>query len=339
MEHDELQREYEELSARLSSGELLGKRDELAQASRRLKELADELERIKAAERRAARRREAEKILATESDPELRHLAEEELKAIDEEEAKFSEGSTMPEEKETAILEIRPGTGGEEAALFAADLARMYLRFAERRHWEVTIVDESVSDLGGIKSLTCSITGPRAYTILSREAGVHRVQRIPQTEKAGRIHTSTATVAVLQPIEPRDLIIPPEELRIDTMRASGPGGQFVNRRESAVRILHIPTGIIVTSQTLRTQAANREQALKILRAKLAEKKRLEEETAVGTARKAQIGSGDRSEKIRTYNFPQDRVTDHRIGKTWHNLKAILDGDLDSIVEALEHLAQ
>lgn len=333
MNKNELQIEYDELTTKLSSGSLRG--EELITASRRLKELQAELDRLTAKEKREARKQEAEKMLEAETDPELRLLAEEELHVIETEEQKEKEGGGRTLTKEAAIMEIRPGTGGEEASLFAAELARMYIRYAERKSWAVAVVDEIQSDLGGLKSLTLTITGKGAYTALKHEGGIHRVQRIPDTEKSGRIHTSAATVAVLPKVATKDFHVPASELRIDTMRASGPGGQFVNRRESAVRVLHIPTGIIVTSQNERTQNTNREQAMEVLLAKLADLKRQEEIAKTGATRKSQVGSGDRSEKIRTYNYPQDRVTDHRIGKSWYNLKTILDGDIDDIVETLQ----
>lgn len=344
MNREELNREYDALLAKLASPSITP--DERANAARRLKELQTELARLQQEEVREKRRREAEAVLRNETDAELRILAEEELRKLDEEERAEDREATegRPErngganapagERETAIVEIRPGTGGKEAALFAADLGRMYLRFAERRSWKMNVLDETSGELGGVKSLVLSIKGSGAYRLLRTEAGVHRVQRIPETEKSGRIHTSTATVAVLPKAAARDVQIPISELRIDTMRASGPGGQFVNRRESAVRILHIPTGTIVVSQTARNQKANREQAMEILLAKLAARKHAEEEAKTGAARNAQIGTGERSEKIRTYNFPQDRVTDHRIGKSWHHIQGILDGNLDNLIESV-----
>ena len=334
MKRDDLNAESETLLAKLASPSIPP--DERANAARRLKELQTELVLLQQEEVREKRRREAEAVLADETDKELRALAEEELKNLSQEATSGGTNSAISSKtvKEAAILEIRPGTGGDEAALFAADLGRMYVRFAERHGFKLTVLDETSSDLGGLKSLVLAVAGPGAYQLLQREAGVHRVQRIPETEKSGRIHTSTATVAVLPKAAARDMQIPISELRIDTMRASGPGGQFVNRRESAVRILHIPTGIIVVSQTARNQKANRDQAMEILLTKLAARKHAEEKEKTGAARKAQIGTGERSEKIRTYNFPQDRVTDHRIGKSWHHIQNILDGNLDALIESV-----
>jgi peptide chain release factor 1 len=332
-----LEREHQELMEKLASGELSSSGEKLAQAGKRLKELAEEITAAKHTAKLTARRKEAQAILEDpDTDAEMRTLAAAELEELDAAEATAKRQSLK---KETAIIEVRPGTGGDEAGLFAADLVRMYTRFAERRGWRVEVLEQTSSDLGGIKSMSLGITGPGAFALLQHEAGVHRVQRVPETEKAGRIHTSAATVVVLREVQKEEFSVPASELRIDTMRAGGPGGQFVNRRESAVRVLHIPTGQMVYSQHGRNQQDNKELAMKILLARLADLKAQEEAAAAGAARKAQIGGGDRSEKIRTYNFPQDRVTDHRINETWHNLPAILDGDIEDIVEALREAAK
>ena len=332
-----LENEYQELSEKLASGELSSSPEAIADAGRRMKDIQDEIAAIKEAQAQEQQKAEAQAILDDpEADDDMKALAQEELDAI----AAAEEAAKLARlKKETAILEIRPGTGGDEAALFAADLSRMYTRYAERQDWKTEVLEQSVSELGGLKAQTLAVTGRGAHTLLQYEGGVHRVQRVPETEKAGRIHTSAASVVVLKKVEPKEFHIPPEDLRIDTMRASGPGGQFVNRRESAVRIIHIPTGTIVTSQDGRNQQDNKEKAMTVLLARLAERQREEEAKKAGAARKAQVGSGDRSEKIRTYNFPQDRVTDHRINETWHNLPGILDGDLDEIIEALQAAAE
>ncbi|MFH1759192.1 MAG: PCRF domain-containing protein [Patescibacteria group bacterium] len=230
------------------------------------------------------------------------------------------------------ILEIRAGTGGDEAAIFAGDLARMYQRYAQKRGWGFSILDSHASTIGGYKNLTAQISGEGVYDDLKQESGVHRVQRVPATEKSGRIHTSTASVAVLPEVEPSEVQVNPQDIEITFFRSSGPGGQNVNKVETAVRILHKPTGIVVSSQSERSQQRNRELALDILRAKLYEEKRLEEEAKVGGLRREQIGGSERAEKIRTYNFPQDRITDHRIGKKFHEIERILDGGLDVIVK-------
>ncbi len=233
------------------------------------------------------------------------------------------------------IIEIRAGTGGEEAAIFAGDLARMYQRYAANRGWSFAILDSSASDLGGYKTLIAEVDGDNAYEDLKQESGVHRVQRIPKTEKAGRVHTSTATVAILPVVAPKEVEIKESDLEVTFSRAGGPGGQNVNKVETAVRISHRPTGIVVASRSERFQHANRERAMEILRAKLYEAQKEKEFGELSANRKAQIGTADRSEKIRTYNFSQDRITDHRIGKSWGKIDRIMDGDLDLIVRAFK----
>lgn len=236
-----------------------------------------------------------------------------------------------------AIVEIRPGAGGEEAALFARDLFRMYTRYAERKGWNLEVAEIHETDLGGIREVVFFVKGKNAYGILKYESGVHRVQRVPVTESGGRIHTSTATVAVLPEIEEKDIEIRPEDLKIETFRASGHGGQYVNKTESAVRITHLPTGIVVSCQNERSQYQNKQTALRILRARLYQLQKEQKEREISQKRKSQIGTGERSEKIRTYNFPQNRVTDHRINYTSYRLQEILDGDLDEIISKLiEH---
>jgi peptide chain release factor 1 len=238
-------------------------------------------------------------------------------------------------EKNKAILEIRAGVGGEEAALFAADLARMYQSFAGRRGWEFYLIDESRNDIGGIKEVTAELRGKNVYGLLKYESGVHRIQRVPATEKSGRIHTSTASVAILPIAEEKEFEIKDSDLEVSFSRAGGPGGQNVNKVETAVRILHKPSGIVISCRTERSQLKNREHALEVLRAKLLDEKLRKEEEIVKKDRKEQIGTADRSEKIRTYNFLQDRITDHRINKSWHNIKEILNGDLDDIIDEFQ----
>ncbi len=235
------------------------------------------------------------------------------------------------------IMEIRAGTGGDEAAFFAMDLYKMYSRFAQSKGWQANIIDSSASSLGGFKEITLEINSSEAYNLLGREGGVHRVQRIPKTEKNGRIHTSTATVAVLPKIEATELKINPADLEITTARAGGPGGQNVNKVETAVRVRHIPSGIVILSRTQRSQGQNKEVAMEMLRAKLFENQQNQQMSDIGQQRRDQIKGAERSDKIRTYNFPQNRITDHRIGKSWQNLQEILDGKLDPVTKAMQKM--
>jgi len=231
------------------------------------------------------------------------------------------------------IIEVRAGTGGDEAALFAMDLYKMYFRFAQRKGWSCAIIDASVSSIGGYKEVALDISSPEAYNLLRQEGGVHRVQRIPKTEKNGRVHTSTASVAILPKVEASEVKINPADLEITTARAGGPGGQNVNKVETAVRVRHIPSGIVILSRTQRSQGQNKELAMELLRAKLFENQQIRQFSQIDQTRRDQIKGAERSDKIRTYNFPQDRITDHRIGKSWHNLENILDGDMEPIVSA------
>lgn len=233
------------------------------------------------------------------------------------------------------ILEVRAGTGGDEAALFAGDLARMYQKFAVKKNWQFSVLDFSESGGRGYKSFIAEIAGAGVFKDLGQESGVHRVQRVPDTERSGRIHTSTASVAVLPEIAPKEIEIRPQDIEISFFRSSGPGGQNVNKVETAVRLRHVPTGIVVASQTSRSQNANRDQAMAVLRAKIYEHQKSASETEVSGIRRDQIGSGERAEKIRTYNFPQDRITDHRIGKKWGNIEKILEGNLEPVIGAFQ----
>jgi len=282
---------------------------------------------------------ETETVLQ-EGDRELAQLAKDELEGLRGEEEALVEVIQQllvprdPNDDKNTLVEIRGGTGGEEAALFAADLFRMYTKYVERQRWAWEAMNTSPTELGGFKEVVFLVTGKGAYRRLKHESGVHRVQRVPTTEASGRIHTSAATVAVLPEAEEVDLVLDPNDLRIDTYCSSGPGGQSVNTTYSAVRITHLPTGMIVTCQDERSQIKNKARALKVLRSRLLEQKREEQEREIASKRKSQVKSGDRSEKIRTYNFPQNRVTDHRVDLSLHNLDRVLEGELDGLIDAL-----
>ena len=291
-----------------------------------------------------AAREEALAARAMLDDPEMRELAQEELDALEARlpamEAALQVALLPRDEADSrpAILEIRPGTGGEEAALFAGDLMRMYQRYAEARGWAFEVIEMAQTELGGIKELVAHIKGEGVFARLKFESGVHRVQRVPETESGGRIHTSAATVAVLPEAEDLDIRVDPADLRIDTMRASGAGGQHVNTTDSAVRITHLPTGIVVTSSE-KSQHRNRELAMQVLKTRLFDMERQKAHDERSAARLAMVGSGDRSERIRTYNFPQGRMTDHRIGLTLYKLDQVMAGDLDEVIDALTADAQ
>lgn len=329
---------FEFLEARLNAGPAP---DEIAAISREYAELKPVVAQIAALQDLTRAREEA---LALADDPEMADLAADEIARVDASMPAAAHAlrlALLPKDEadaRPAMLEIRPGTGGDEAALFAGDLLRMYTRYAEARGWQVEIIDLQESELGGIKEVTARIVGESVFARLKYESGVHRVQRVPETESGGRIHTSAATVAVLPEAEAVEIDIPSTDIRIDTMRASGAGGQHVNTTDSAVRITHLPTGLVVTSSE-KSQHRNREIAMAVLRARLFDLERQTADAARAADRKAQVGSGDRSERIRTYNFPQGRLTDHRINLTLYRLNDVLAGDLDEIIDALTAEAQ
>ena len=294
----------------------------------------------------AADREEARSLLEEGGlDRDFREMVEEELHDAGEREQAAAEALKIlllpkdPNDERNVIMEIRGGAGGEEAALFARSLLRMYSMYAERCRWKVEVLSLNETELGGVKEVSFSVAGEGAYSKLKFESGVHRVQRVPETETQGRIHTSAATVAVLPQAEEVEVEIAPEDLKIDVFRASGAGGQHVNKTESAIRMTHLPTGIVVECQDERSQFKNREKALKILRSRVYEQKQREADEKLASQRRSQVGTGDRSERIRTYNYPQSRVTDHRIGLTLYKLDAILDGDLDELIDALRTAEQ
>ncbi len=338
---EKIEEELAEIERQLADPAVASSPDKLRELGQRRAELEPAVELWRQYRKALADAQEARALLEEAADDEMREFLEEELRQAEARAEELREKLLAelvpgdPMDNRNAIVEIRAGTGGEEAALFAKDLFGMYLGLAERRGWKVTVLEESRSEMGGYKEVIFQVEGPGAYGVLRLESGVHRVQRIPVTESQGRIHTSAATVAVLPEVQDIEVGINPADLKIEAFRAGGPGGQHMQKNETAVRVTHLPTGISVTCSDARSQHQNREKALRLLRSKLYEMQRQKQEEELARQRKSQVRSGDRSEKIRTYNFPQDRITDHRIGMTVHDLPSRLAGEIDDLLEALQ----
>jgi peptide chain release factor 1 len=337
---EQIEARYEELSNELSSAELLSNQSAYTKATKQHRSLGEIVEKYRSWKSLKEELAGARELLETADDDEMREMARVEIESLQsriettESELKLLLIPSDPNDEKNVILEIRAGTGGDEATLFAAEMLRMYGRYAERQGWRFEILDASESGIGGVKEAIALIEGDKVYSKLKHESGVHRVQRVPQTEASGRIHTSAITVAVLPEAEEVDVKIDPKDLRIDTFCSSGPGGQSVNTTYSAVRITHLPTNVVVSMQDEKSQIKNREKAMRVLRARLQEIEEQKQHDALASERRSMVGSGDRSEKIRTYNFKENRVTDHRIGLTIHQLDLVMEGNLEEFIQAL-----
>jgi peptide chain release factor 1 len=347
-ELESIEEKYRQLTLSLSNPALISDPQKIKQISKERASLEPLIKKYEDYKKVKKDIKEAEEILASpDSEAELKKLAEAEMKELLQREAKLEQEIKIlllpkdPNDERDVFLEIRAGAGGDEASLFAQDLFRMYSRFAEKKGWKVEIMNASYSPIGGFKEIIFDVKGDRVYSLLKYESGVHRVQRVPQTEASGRIHTSTVTVAVLPEADEVDVKIDPKDLKIEAFGASGPGGQNVNRNYTAIRVTHVPSGLVVNCQDEKSQHRNKEKALRILRSRLLATAQRKQQTQIAQSRKSQVGTGERSEKIRTYNFPQTRVTDHRLNLTLHQLENILDGELGELIDALilQHQAQ
>ncbi|GAA0744235.1 peptide chain release factor 1 [Clostridium oceanicum] len=335
-----IENKYEELSNKISDPSIMANQREWRKLCKEHADLEQIVEKYKEYKEAKDSLEEDKEMLKDDIDKELKEMAQEEIKELTSTLENLEKELTLmllpkdPNDDKDVFIEIRAGAGGEEAALFAANLLRMYSRYAERVRWKVETISVNATDIGGFKEVTVAVKGKGAYSRLKYESGVHRVQRVPDTESSGRIHTSTATVAVLPEVDDVDIEISANDVRIDVYRASGHGGQCVNTTDSAVRITHLPTGMVVTCQDEKSQLKNKEKAMKVLKARLFEKAESERQASIAQDRKSQIGTGDRSERIRTYNYPQGRITDHRIGLTLYKLESFLDGDIDEVIDSL-----
>jgi peptide chain release factor 1 len=336
---DELEKHFEELTAQMADPAVISDGDQYRKVTKAHSDLSEVVAKYREY-RNAASQLDQARAMMAEPDPELRDLAQLEIERLEPEIAQIEQDLKIlllpkdPNDEKDIVLEIRAGTGGDEASLFAAEVFRMYTRYAETQNWRVEVTSSSESAVGGLKEVLALISGHKVYSRLKYESGVHRVQRVPATEQQGRVHTSAVTVAVLPEADEVEIRIEEKDLRIDTFCSSGPGGQSVNTTYSAVRITHLPTNLVVSCQDEKSQIKNRAKALRVLRSRLYEMELEKQQAAIGAERRSMVGTGDRSEKIRTYNFPQNRVTDHRIGLTLHQLDLVMDGRLDPIIDAL-----
>lgn len=331
---------YEELSRKVSDPDVIARQKEWQRLMKEMSDLEPIVKEYTAYKKAKEELEEAKEILELEDDEELREMAREELKSNEAAIEQYTESLKIlllpkdPNDDKNVILEVRAGTGGDEAALFGSDLLRMYLRYAERMRWKTELIESNETEIGGVKEAVLLIKGKGAYSRLKYESGVHRVQRVPETESGGRVHTSATSIVVMPEVDDVEVNLDPNDVRVDVYRASGNGGQCVNTTDSAVRLTHIPTGLVVTCQDEKSQIKNKDKAFKVLKARLYDLMQQEQNDKIAAERKSQIGSGDRSERIRTYNFPQSRITDHRINLTLYKLDSFLDGDLDEVIDAL-----